>query len=148
MRRYLVNATYCIYLSDIGQLYFDKSIYTIQDVVDEVKLERNIEINPSLVKSKKVNLQLKSNLLSNTDINLLQTAKAMDYILVTDDKGLIAIAYHNGVHPLDSPHFIHRLLIENKWTKEKAINTLNQLKSFYNRKYIIEKVIKDIQNWG
>ena len=147
MRKYLVNSTYCINLLDLQELYFNESIFTIKEVVEEVKHERGLVIEPLLISAKKAGLQVKGNLLSNTDIALLQTSKSMDLILVTDDQKLITAAHKNGVHPLDTPHFVHRLLIENKLTEEKAVDILNRLKSRYNRVYVIDKVIKDIKNW-
>lgn len=147
MRKFLVNSTYCIYLSDIRQLYFDSDIATIIDVVEEVKHEREILIEAPLVPARKTSLEIRANLLSNTDLLLLQTAKVMNYVLVTDDQKLIATAHKNGVQPLDTPHFIHLLLIKNKWSEEKTMDVLNQLKPVYNRIYIIDKVIKDIRNW-
>ncbi|HIH22161.1 TPA: hypothetical protein HA238_00355 [Candidatus Micrarchaeota archaeon] len=147
MRKYLVNSTYCIYLLDIGEFYSNEAIFTIKEVAEEIGHERGIELTVPLTQTKKTSLQIKSHLLSNTDILLLQTAKAMDFILVTDDQKIIIEANRNGVHALDTPHFIHRLLVENKWAEERAFNALNKLRSLYNRGYIIDKVIKDITNW-
>ena len=148
MRKYLVNSTYCVYLLDLRELYFDESIVTINNVVEEVKHERGVVIEAPLIPIKKTSVGGKTDLLSNTDLALLQTAKVMNYILVTDDKNLIKAAHHNSVQTIDTPHFMHRLLMENKWSEEKTINILNRLKSIHNRIYIIEKVIKDIKNWG
>ena len=132
---------------DLQQLYFDNSICTIEKVIEEVGYERNIVIEAPIIPAKKTNLEIKGNFLSNTDSLLLQTAKFMDYILVSDDQKLIKTANKNDVHALDTPHFLHMLLIENKWSEEKAMNVLNRLKSIYNRIYVVDKVIKDIKNW-
>lgn len=147
MRKYLVNSTYCVYLLDLRRLYFDSSIATIKDVIEEVKLERSVSIEASLVPIKKTTIKGKTGQLSTTDLLLLQTAKAMDYILVSDDQKLIKAAHNNDVHTLDTPHFLHRSLIEGKWSEEKTMDALNRLKPIYNRVYVIDKVIKDIKNW-
>lgn len=147
MQKYLVNSTYCIYLLELRQLYFDESIFTIKEVVDEVKHETGVVIEMSLAKPKKVRLQEKSDFLSHVELVLLQTAKAIDCILVSDDKRLITIAHKEGVRALDTPHFLHRLLIERKLSEEQILHALNKLKPLYNREYVIEKVIKDIKNW-
>ncbi|MBI5227197.1 hypothetical protein HY988_01295 [Candidatus Micrarchaeota archaeon] len=148
MRKYLVNSTYCIYLTDLKGLYFDDSISTIKEVVEEIKQERGVTVGISLVQNKKVNLKANNEALSPVDLNLLQTAMALDYILVTDDQKLLKIAHRNGAHGIDTPHFIHRLVMESKLSEEKALEILNQLKSIYNRTYVIEKVIRDIKKWG
>jgi len=147
MRRYLVNSTYCIYLLDLKALYFDQSVSTLREVVEEVMHEKTVEVEATLVPFKKASVLVRGNFLSSTDLALLQTSKATDCILVTDDQKLISAAHENQIHALDTPHFIHRLLIEGKWTEEKAIDILDQLKPIYNRGYVIDKVIKDIKNW-
>lgn len=52
----IYNSTYCVYLLDLRQLYFDESIVTINDVIEEVKHERSISIEAHLVPAKKTYL--------------------------------------------------------------------------------------------
>jgi len=147
MRKYLVNATYCIYLTGIRQFYSDESIMTIKEVVDEIKHELSIKPDVIVVTKKKTKIHGKLDPLSSTDSAMVQTAKAMECVLVTDDQKLIKVACQNKVHAIDTPHFIHLLVIEGKWPEEKALGTLEQLRGVYNREHIISKVIKDIHEW-
>src|SRR3989338_6353814 len=146
MRKYIVNSTYCIYMLQPSQLYFDESILTTDSVIQEVKYEKNISIEIHTVPVKKINITGKTDKLSDTDLELLCTAKAMSCVLVSDDKNLIKAAQGNNVYTLDTPHFIHKLLMDNKWTEEKGIEVLNKLRNFYNRVYVIDKVLKNIKN--
>ncbi|MBI5159142.1 hypothetical protein HY992_03410 [Candidatus Micrarchaeota archaeon] len=147
MQKYLVNSTYCIYMLDIGQLYFDESVETIRDVAEEVLHEKGVVVAASIVPIKKAVVQGKTELLSDADLALLRTAKASDRVLVTDDQKLGVVACRNGVRRLDTPHFIHRLVIEGKWPEEKAVDALGRLKAAYNRVHVVDKVMHDIRNW-
>jgi hypothetical protein len=129
------------------QLYLDESILTINDVIDEVFHELSVKIDVCPVAKKKVQICGKLEPLSSTDLAMLQTAKAMEYVLVTDDQKLIKAAHQNHVPAIDTPHFIHLLVIDAKLPEEKALAMLNQLKTIYNREYVINKVIKDIAKW-
>jgi rRNA-processing protein FCF1 len=147
VRKYLVNTTYCIYMLDAQTLYYDQSIFTIKEVIEEVEHERGILIDIPLIKPKATIVTSHSKFLSSVDIMLLQTAKEMNYVVVSDDQKLISDAHKHNIDALDTPHFIHRLLIEKKWSEEQAIDILNKLKAYYNRTYVLDRVIKDIKNW-
>ncbi len=131
---------------DVKRLYFGDSAFTIKQVVEEVMCERG-PIAPPLVASRRARVEVKSKMLSDTDLELLQTAKAMNFVLVTDDKKLIAAAHLNNVRVLDTPHFLHRLLIDGKWDESTTLGVLGELKNFYNRSHVIDRVVKDIENW-
>lgn len=146
MWKYLVNSTYCVYMLDVKRLHFSDSVFTISRVVEEVRHERGL-IDAPLVGFHKAEVDVESKMLSDTDMELLQTAKAMDFVLVTDDKKLIAASHLNNVRVLDTPHFLHRLLIEGKWDENTTLSVLEELRNFYNRSHVIDRVVKDIENW-
>lgn len=148
MQKYLVNSTYCIYMCELNSHYYDDSICTLEEVIKEVLHEKGVKINLAIVPVRKSNIQIVNEILSNTDKNLLHTSKIMNYVLVTDDKKLIKEAKKNDLHILDTPHFLHRLLKEGKLPKQHVLNVLESLRPLYNRSYILDKVIKDITNWG
>ncbi len=147
MAKYLVNSTYCIYLLDVSTPYFDDDIFTINEVANEVTNERGVKIDAKTIASRKATVIVRSQRLSEVDLKMLETAKAGNYILVSDDKKLITAARDNKVKAIDTPHFMHRLLIEKKLSEEKVKGILMNLKGKYNRTYVIEKVLRDIENW-
>ncbi len=147
MAKYLVNSTYCIYLLGAAVPYFDEDVFTINEVANEVTNESGIKIDAKTIASRKATIIVRSQRLSTVDTIMLETAKAGNYILVSDDKKLITAARDNKVKAIDTPHFIHRLLIEEKLPEAKVKEILIRLKEKYNRTYVIEKVLKDIENW-
>ena len=56
MRKYIVNSTYCIYLVEIHELYFDSTVVTIQLVAKEVEYECGVRIEIQSVQVKKTPL--------------------------------------------------------------------------------------------
>ena len=150
MKNYIVNTTFVTYMSDIHENEFFQYVETIREVKEEIlHLRRinDIEIdeikkeNADLIKDKAFGY------LSDVDCILLETSKAHKKILVTDDKKLVKTAMLNEVMVLNTPRLITTLAFNGAISYEKALDTLQRLRVYYNRKKALDKVIKDLENW-
>ena len=143
----LVDATFLVYLSEGGIGFLEKlDVSTTSSVLKEVSyiLPTHIanQMLLSLNEAKAVKPKtgsMGSRWLSQTDLELLNSAKEGNYLLVTDDKKLTGQARLEKVKVIDTPHFL-----ESKAEllgKEEVIIFLELLQQFYLRKSLIAGVL-------
>ena len=149
----LVNTTTLVYLYQTRPALAGRlGIATIRDVAVELghmlgdseakELLQGVEVT-GVRKARLASAQGKW--LSETDVRLLGTAKALNAVLVTDDKKLMAAAKENGVDSEDTPHFIESL--GGKLRKEEALDLLDRLAPLYLRRKVIERARERIERW-
>ena len=149
MKIYIANSTVSVYLLDIKEADILAHTKTIQAVKEEVMHLRNKELPVDEIKIEKSKIEDTPELpyLSFVDRSLLETAKARNAVLITDDRKLANAAKKNNVMVLNTPRFISELAFDNFLSYEKAEQVLMDLKPLYIRVAIIEKVIKNLKNW-
>ncbi len=148
MIKYISNTTLVTYLYEIGETSLFDNIVTIKEVKEEfeyLKKSQKPRIEEVPASRKGVQNEYTKNL-STVDLLLLQTAKE-GYVLVTDDNTLKKAAVNEGVKVLDTPKLIMIFAFANIISYEKALEALNNLMAFYNRKKVIKKAIKDLNEW-
>ncbi len=150
MKEYIVNSTFIAYMLDMGERMLFEYVETIPEVRDELKFLRSqTDIQIEVLKIKDADI-LKSDILqylSDVDLYLLKTAKSLNKTLITDDKKLAKAANMNVVKVLNTPRLITNLAFKGFIKYEKAMDLLNELLFFYNRKQAVKKAIKDLNEW-
>ncbi|HLC69299.1 MAG TPA: hypothetical protein VJH24_05660 [Candidatus Bilamarchaeaceae archaeon] len=150
MENYIVNSTFVAYLADIYENSLFPYVQTIKEVKEELGHLRGIfDIRIEEIASKDQTLQKGDweKYLSEVDLSLLRTAKASKKILITDDKKLAKAAQVNGVSVLNTPRFIATLAFNGILKYDVAVSILEKLLPLYNRKNVLKKVLKDLNNW-
>jgi predicted nucleic acid-binding protein len=89
----------------------------------------------------------KKGYLSEVDIGLIKHSFKNKSCLITDDRKLRGVAKANRLCTLTTPQFIALLARSGRFSKEKSLRLLNELKKTYIRKKDIEKTINKIRGW-
>ncbi len=149
----MVNTTFLVYLSQTKPEILQKlETSTISSVAVEVerildKTEaRELLLNVKIVNTEKAKLAGDDGKwLSQTDVDLLRTAKTKGMMLVSDDKKIIATAQKNHISIKDTPHFIESQ--PGKISKQEALEFINQITSIYVRRKILKQINERIKRW-
>lgn len=149
MQIYITNTTVVVYLIDVCEEDILNHLNTIEPVIEEVRHLRKKQVEIRTIKMQKSDLIEHRVLryLSDTDIALLRTAKSNDAVLITDDKKLIEAAKVNNVRVIDTPRLITVFAFNGVLDYEKALEILNDLSNVYNRKYAVEKAVRNLKEW-
>lgn len=108
-------------------------------------IDLNIGYNINKIQPKKSNPKIpqdKQNKISYTDLNLLKTAykNKQNYILITDDKVLRALAKDNMIKTYTTPQLILFILNEGIITINYVNSILDKLKAIYIRPKDIDRI--------